>query len=123
MTRLVIHNHFARDASEGVRGFMERKAAKIAEAQKGVDRMDALLGRVNVARKTIKKRGETPYHGYAAGADHYVKRARASFGLVINQLNDGALYKFDELMAGTRDPERIASEATSAIERQASETR
>jgi hypothetical protein len=110
-----------RDASEGAKGMMERKAAMVAEAKSGEDRMSKLLDRVKAAQKTIKKRGETPHNGYAAQSEHLVKQARAKFSLVINQLNDGALYKFDQLMAGTKDPERTANEAVQSIEKQASQ--
>ena len=124
MKRVVIYNHIpTRDVSEGVKGMLERKAAKVAEAQAGVDRMTKLLERANAARKIIKKRGEAPYNGYAAEVDHYVKRARASFGLIINQLNNGALYKFDALMAEAKEPERVANEAVQSIEKQAVERR
>ncbi len=124
MTRVVIHNHLpARDASEGVKGMMERKAAMVAQAKAGEDRMTGLLARVAAARKALKKRGETPHNGYAAQSDHMVKQARASFSLVINELNNGALYKFEEMMAKTKEPERLANEAVASIERQAAERR
>jgi hypothetical protein len=122
MTRVVIHNHLpTRDASEGVKGMMERQAAMIAQAKAGEDRMTALLNRVTAARKALKKRGDTPHNGYAAQSDHLVKRARASFGQVIYWINNGMLYKFDELMADTKEPERVANEAVASIERQVAE--
>lgn len=120
--KVVIHNHLpTRDASPEMQAFLERKAAKIAEAKAGEARMDQLLARVKVAKKIIKKRGDTPYNGYAAGAERYVTGARAMFGLAINSLNNGAMYKHEEMMAKTVEPEKIANEATQAIERQAAE--
>ena len=113
----------ALDVSEGMHGMMERKAQMIAECEAGVRRMDQLLERVKLAKKTIKKRGDTPYNGYAAGAEDYVKRARATFGLAINSLNGGALYKHAEKMAEAVQPENTANEAVKSIERQAGETR
>lgn len=124
MKKIVIHNHLpAQDASEGMKAFIERKAAKVAEAKTGEERMTRLLERVKVAQKTTKKRGESLHHGYAANAESMVKQARASFSLVVRQLNDGALYKFDELMARAKDSEDKALEAVAAIERQASQRR
>jgi hypothetical protein len=122
MTSVVIHNHLpARDASEVHKAFMERKAARIAQAKAGQDRMTVLLERAVNARKVLKKKGETPHYGYAAQAEHLAKRARASFGLIINQIESGAGHRFEELMVEAKEPERIAKEAVETIERQVAE--
>lgn len=108
------------DVSEGLRGMMERKARMIAEAKAGEDRLTTALNRVKTAQKIIKKRGDTPRHGYAANAEHMVKQARASFGLAINSLNNGALYKHEEMMHRATTAESLAMEAVKYIENQAS---
>jgi hypothetical protein len=108
-----------RDTSEGVRAAMERKAKMMAEAKAGEDRMTQALARVKEAQKKLKKRSETPNHGYSAQAEHMVKRARASYSLAQNSLNNGNMYKHGEMMQSAEAAERAAVEAVAAIEGQA----
>jgi len=129
MARIFIHNHLstpARDVSEGMRGFLERQAARKAKAEEGIAKADKLAGRRETIRREIKRKTKAAGGYLVGGPQGYqltdmsarIESARAAFGLAINNLSSaypGGAY--EQWMEKGEAGLKLAEDRISSLER------